>query len=198
MSRAACIGAAFALTTFALGERAHADQPAVEWLDANDERAQPDHPQEAPKHRRIAAFQLAGTGAVRSYFEIPFVLGGGEAAVVITPRSRLVSVDIAFGYLRGESPNGVGMGEARLTGTVSRIFDRLRLGGGLGWSYLSIMRVTSGQTIARAGLNLHIQGSYDIVQSGEFALFVRPRVDVEPYWGGSGTYGASGSLGARF
>lgn len=175
---------AFALATL-LGVRVHAQEVA------RDESPRPSRP------NAVLTFEGAGGVTERWILGRAFTMATVEGGLTVLPRAS-VAVPITFEYSNGATPYGLRASLGRLTCSAEGLLGRVRLGGGVGPSYLVIGRATNDDPIRRLGASVHLHAALEIVRWGEASsVFVRPRAEVDYFWGGEHAVSGTLSLGAR-
>lgn len=143
-------------------------------------------------------FVLAILGNRRWLFDIPFWGLGGTFGVSLRP-SEGFAVDLLAEHLRGESDRGLNAHVTRLRVPIQGLpASWLRVGGAVGFSYLSIERATRrSESIARLGLILGAEASADVVSTEDVSLFLNLRGEADLMWGNVGSLGLTGGVGIR-
>jgi hypothetical protein len=143
---------------------------------------------------RTALHVLASGGAsYRRLYAMPFATG--VATVGVGSDSEHLGLWAHGDYEGGRLDHGLGLRIIRVGGGADWIVGRLRLGGGVDLSSVSVRRATNGTTIDQFGPGVFAGSSVDLVAFRDHALVLGARGDFDVL---AHTLGASGSLGLRF
>lgn len=161
--------------------------------------------QESPPYAAVRAaspearvtVEAAGGATQRWLLGRSFTMATFEGGSTVIPR-RYIAVPMAFEFGTGETAYGLRASLGRLTCSAEGVLGRVRLGGGVGPSYLVITRTTDDDSIRRLGASFHLHAAFEIVRWGETSsVFVRPRGEVDYFWGGEHAFSGTLSLGVR-
>jgi hypothetical protein len=88
-------------------------------------------------------------------------------------------------YAYAHTPDGLTVQNFSIGATFERAFDRIHIGGGLDFAYLSFARATESASISTSGVGAHAIFEVDLWQIDRHALFfeVRPECDIVGFIG---------------
>jgi len=79
------------------------------------------------------------------------------------------------------------------------VFDRFRIGGGVGLFWMGIGRVTADQTIVSWGPEVRAHARFDLVQASGFAIYVRAAISAgHEFYDSANIWGPTAGAGVDF
>ena len=99
----------------------------------------------------------------------------------------------------GSTESGLSFWDVHLGAEGEAVFDRFRIGGGLGFFLLGIARATKDQTIRTWGPEIRAHVRFDLIQADGFALFVRAAIQAGyEFYDSATVWGPTIGAGADF
>jgi hypothetical protein len=129
------------------------------------------------KWATIVGARFDGGYAIRRLFDIP--IRGADIGGAIG--GQPLEHGAFWGTLRvmiGSTESGLSFWDVHVGGEGEAVFDRFRIGGGLGFYLLGIARATKDQTIRTWGPEVRAFVRFDVIQADGFALFVRGAIQA--------------------
>ena len=136
---------------------------------AEDEDARPPTPPTKPKPP--VSLRVDGAYAPRKLFSIPVTGADVGIAGGMQPSERGALWGTMRGFL-GTTENGLRVWSVRVGGEGELVFDRLRIGAGIGLFVLGVRRAVRDETILSWGPEARATARFDFVRETDFALFV--------------------------
>jgi hypothetical protein len=124
------------------------------------------------KWATIVGARFDGGYALRSLFDIPIRGADIGGAIGAQPLEH----GAFWGVLRvmvGSTEGGLSFWDVHVGGEGEAVFDRFRIGVGLGGYILGVARATKSDTIRTWGPEIRAHVRFDAIQSDGFALFFR-------------------------
>jgi hypothetical protein len=126
-----------------------------------------------PKPSPPVSLRFDGAYAPRKLFSIPVTGADFGFGVFVQPGEHTGVGGSLRGFVGG-TENGLRVWDIRGVGEAEAIaFDRLHLGGGLGFFVLGVERAARDETIRSWGPQLQAHARLDVMRADDFALFVR-------------------------
>lgn len=129
------------------------------------------------KWATVIGARFDGGYAIRNLFDIPIRGADIGAAVGGQPLEH----GAFWGGARvmiGSTESGLSFWDVHVGAEGEAVFDRFRIGGGVGFFLLGIARATASQTIRTWGPEIRAHARFDVLQSDGFALFVRAAIQA--------------------
>lgn len=155
------------------------------------------------KRRTVVGLRMDGAWAPRKLFDMP--LHGGDAGLALGfQTSRHFAVWIAPRLFLGSTENGLSTWAFRIGIEPEFVFDRFRFGFGVGNGWIGVHRAARDETITTGLVEARAFVRFDLVQSEDFALFLKANLDGAAgfnddatFWGPSLGAGVDFDLGGR-
>jgi hypothetical protein len=131
------------------------------------------------KWATIVGARFDGGYAIRSLFDIP--IRGADIGGAIG--GQPLEHGAFWGVLRvmvGSTEGGLSFWDVHVGGEGEAVFDRFRIGGGLGGYILGVARAPKSDTIRTWGPEIRAHVRFDAIQSDGFALFFRAAFQAGP------------------
>jgi hypothetical protein len=146
--------------------------PAPTVIEAKPTTTPAPSPDDEKKWATVVGARFDGGYAIRNLFDIP--IRGADIGGAIG--GQPLEHGAFWGTLRvmiGSTESGLSFWDVHVGGEGEAVFDRFRIGGGLGFYLLGIARATKDQTIRTWGPEVRAFVRFDVIQADGFALFVR-------------------------
>jgi hypothetical protein len=137
----------------------------------------PAQPNDPNKWATVVGARFDGGYAIRNLFDIPIRGADIGGAIGGQPLEHGAFWGVAR-VMIGSTESGLSFWDVHLGAEGEVVFDRFRLGGGLGLYLLGIARVTASQTIRTWGPEVRAHVRFDAIQADGFALFVRAAIQA--------------------